>query len=1382
VIPSLAGTSATFTGATSTSFFATTASSTNLFASIAKLASATINSLTLTTPLAVSSGGTGTSTGGATNGIEYYNGSTLTNNANLTFNGTTFTAPVQDSGGQVFNIKAYGAKCDGITDDTAAIQAALNAAGAVRGEVLIPSSAHYCMFSNLYMFAYTSLVGQGILSSMLKQIPGSSGIGLQEQSVANGNTYGATGIVLRDFMLSGTGASDGTTDGINLGNNGYGYSSGGTIYDVMASGFANGDCFNLKSNAQAFYYLWADHCSIGLYVSGGGANSFYGTWAEFNTSYQVDIDEAWDNFYGVQIESNVNNTTALVYVTGAATSITGVYIGNAWASATKQFLIAEANGNTGLTVRDAVVENNGSPGPYTNTAGSVAYGTGTGKGNIQEYVYNSGVTAKKWYQNSGTGTITPAATSTLFTCTSCWATTLNAGAINATGAYTQTGTSADTFTGTPTFNNATYSALFMGGNVGIGTTSPFAQLSLAGSNGGTTNFFAISTSTSGYATTTALTIDQNGNLSLLNGAGLTLSSLATPTGSFLAVNTSGQVIATTTPTGSGGGASLSVANTWTALQTFQSALVSQASSTIGNGTQAGGLTISGGATTTGNAYFAGNVGIGTSNPTSQLTIIGSTPSTAVLGANGITDPTFTTMSYWNSPTNWASSASCGNQGASCALHTSGNTAALTLATSTITNNTYQLVFYASATGVTAAFGGYFSQALSAGTTTVSFQATTTETDTLTLTPTSAFAGFVTNATFQNIQGTTNPSVYFGLQNSNATAGIEIRSGGSSLYNTLIGYQSGIVNTTGSYNTSLGYLALNSNIAASNNTAVGYQSLYKNTYGAYNTASGYESLWANTTGGYNTANGSNSLQQNTSGTYNTASGYNSLEKNTTGSNNTASGYLSLLSNTTGSNNTASGYQSLYTATSTTGTVAFGHKAGFSMSGATGVVGNYNTLLGYQSGYDITTGGNNLILGTEQTTGTGITTGSGNILIGNGYAGLTNTGSNQLNIGNLIFGTSVGTGSTLGTGNVGIGTTSPFATLSVGLTATTPGFVVGVQGSTTPSLFVGSANQNGFVGIGTSTNIVATTSALIVGGSSIASGNTIAAFTNAGGTAYLSNLGLSVTSDIRLKKNIEPLAPVLAGVLELQPVTYNFTSEASDTQTHTGFIAQQVQPIFPDLISTDSQGMLSLNYAGLTPYLVSAVQEIASISGSFENALVAWLGNAANGITDLYATIFHGQELCLTSSGGTQTCINQQQLAAMVTASTGSGQAAANQSGTTVGGDTSQNGGVTSDASSTPPIIQINGDNPAMIQVGASYSDLGATITGPAADLNLGIQTFVGTTPMSQAVIDTSAPATYHIYYVVTDANGLTSTSTRTVVIQAADDNEEASSTDATSTTQ
>jgi hypothetical protein len=47
--------------------------------------------------------------------------------------------------------------------------------------------------------------------------------------------------------------------------------------------------------------------------------------------------------------------------------------------------------------------------------------------------------------------------------------------------------------------------------------------------------------------------------------------------------------------------------------------------------------------------------------------------------------------------------------------------------------------------------------------------------------------------------------------------------------------------------------------------------------------------------------------------------------------------------------------------------------------------------------------------------------------------------------------------------------------------------------------------------------------------------------------------------------------------------------------------------------------------------------------------------------------------------------------------------------------------------TPPIIAITGDNPAALHVGDSYADLGATITGPQADLNLGITTLGLTGP-------------------------------------------------------
>jgi hypothetical protein len=84
---------------------------------------------------------------------------------------------------------------------------------------------------------------------------------------------------------------------------------------------------------------------------------------------------------------------------------------------------------------------------------------------------------------------------------------------------------------------------------------------------------------------------------------------------------------------------------------------------------------------------------------------------------------------------------------------------------------------------------------------------------------------------------------------------------------------------------------------------------------------------------------------------------------------------------------------------------------------------------------------------------------------------------------------------------------------------------------------------------------------------------------------------------------------------------------------------------------------------------------------------------------------------------------------------------------------------------PPVIQINGENPAHLHVGDSYQDLGATITAPVADKNLGIKTFLNGALVSDIVLDTSAVATDTIDYVVTDPTGVTATSTRTVIIQA-----------------
>ncbi|MFA5840844.1 MAG: hypothetical protein WC847_01045 [Candidatus Paceibacterota bacterium] len=217
-------------------------------------------------------------------------------------------------------------------------------------------------------------------------------------------------------------------------------------------------------------------------------------------------------------------------------------------------------------------------------------------------------------------------------------------------------------------------------------------------------------------------------------------------------------------------------------------------------------------------------------------------------------------------------------------------------------------------------------------------------------------------------------------------------------NTFVGLNAGNFTMTGS-----------TGVQGSSNTAIGVNSLGVNTIGLENVAIGLNALGANTTGSDNVASGNWSLHDNTDGLQNTAIGAVSLRYNTTGSYNVASGDGALYFNLIGSYNTANGYASLLFNTS-----------------------SYNTALGYQAGYGVSTGSRNTIIGNSTITASKnqVTTGSNNISIGNDVAIATATASNQLDIGNLIYGTALdGTGATLSSGNIGIGVKAPAQKLEV-----------------------------------------------------------------------------------------------------------------------------------------------------------------------------------------------------------------------------------------------------------------------------------------------------------------------------------------------------------------
>ena len=243
-------------------------------------------------------------------------------------------------------------------------------------------------------------------------------------------------------------------------------------------------------------------------------------------------------------------------------------------------------------------------------------------------------------------------------------------------------------------------------------------------------------------------------------------------------------------------------------------------------------------------------------------------------------------------------------------------------------------------------------------------------------------------------------------------------------------------------------------------------------------------------------------------------------------------------------------------------------------------------------------------------------------------------------------------------------------------------------------------------------------------------------------------MSCGSDERIKQNIHAIASTtdpLADIMLLRPVTFTMKADATNKLQY-GFLAQQVQQVFPTLVSLSSatttytpDGTLTLAYDGLIAPIVSAIQEIANVGGTFQQNLIAWLGNAQNGIGDLYATVLHAseghfsKEVCIGESGGGEVCLTGDQLAALLSAAGASEtpesvtspasnirdlsiQNPTPNSPESVSSATSTATSTTSNA--TPPVIQINGANPAIIQVGNTYNDLGATITGPQADLNRG----------------------------------------------------------------
>jgi hypothetical protein len=94
------------------------------------------------------------------------------------------------------------------------------------------------------------------------------------------------------------------------------------------------------------------------------------------------------------------------------------------------------------------------------------------------------------------------------------------------------------------------------------------------------------------------------------------------------------------------------------------------------------------------------------------------------------------------------------------------------------------------------------------------------------------------------------------------------------------------------------------------------------------------------------------------------------------------------------------------------------------------------------------------------------------------------------------------------------------------------------------------------------------------------------------AYVSNTDGSWNqlSDASLKKNIQAFSTVLPSVMQLEPLRYHYLDQKENSPKAMGFLAQDVQKIFPDVVSKEEgETLLGIDYSKFAIISIKAIQE-------------------------------------------------------------------------------------------------------------------------------------------------------------------------------------------------
>jgi fibronectin-binding autotransporter adhesin len=105
----------------------------------------------------------------------------------------------------------------------------------------------------------------------------------------------------------------------------------------------------------------------------------------------------------------------------------------------------------------------------------------------------------------------------------------------------------------------------------------------------------------------------------------------------------------------------------------------------------------------------------------------------------------------------------------------------------------------------------------------------------------------------------------------------------------------------------------------------------------------------------------------------------------------------------------------------------------------------------------------------------------------------------------------------------------------------------------------------------------------------------------GNGNLTITGAYSPSDLRLKKDVVEISDPLNKLTLLRGVTFRWKDSSRPQGEQIGVIAQEVKNVFPQLVSSDPSGALSVNYAGLVAPLIEAVKEMKADNDNLRTEL-------------------------------------------------------------------------------------------------------------------------------------------------------------------------------------